>query len=103
MIDGKPEIREQAQVKNSNLFYKVGLRTLTQKRIEMCAPQNEEDKNAYLNGINDVKKFEKDKLAEIRELDNARQTQAPAVQAPAALTQPVRTPPARTSGGMGMG
>ncbi len=67
----------------------------------MYAPQNEEDKNAYLNNINAVKEFEKEKLREIKGLDNARQTRA--AQAPVALTQPVRTQPARTSGGGGIG
>ncbi len=110
-VKGKIEIRQQADLHNSNLFYKVGLRTLPEGRLYMCAPQNDNDKRDYLRGIHNVKVFENEKLAEIREIDNRRQTpsaralstQDLSARNPSARTMPVRTPSARTSGGMGMG
>ena len=90
---GKTRTYEEADLHNSNLFYKVGLRALPNGRLYLCQPQTEDKKREYMRGIKDARTFENEKLAEIRAIDNERQTQAP----------PVRTVPTHGGGGMGMG
>ncbi len=49
-------------------------------------PQSDAGKEEYLRGINAVREFENEKLAEIRGIDNGRQAQAPAALALPVLT-----------------